>query len=64
MQSAMVALCLLPQSHVPSREAGSFDGPEAARKRVAKELGKGTIYSRRSGLHVLALLIWMTANRR
>lgn len=39
-------------------------GFEAARKRIAKELGKSTTYSRRSGLQVLALLIWRAANRR
>lgn len=37
MQSAMVALYLLPQSHAPSRAAGSFLGPIAANLHIAAE---------------------------
>lgn len=49
MQSAMVALCLLPQSHAPSREAGSFVGPESAVRRIQRERQIGGTAANREG---------------
>lgn len=50
MQSAMVALCLLPQSHAPSREAGSFCGPESAVRGIQREPQIGGRQSIRRGV--------------
>lgn len=57
MQRTMVALCLLPQSHAPSREAGSFLGPIVAIKQGCHSFtGILAAGSRRSCLAVRTLL--------